>query len=290
MSDDGSLFNTGVRPYIDKWLLDEAAKTRDYGDYWSASSAGYCNRKLIFERLGVPHVESDDAARKQRVFTAGHLFHEWIQGIAKNAGVSLAQESELIDNNLMVKGHFDDLVMINLNESGTQAQLGDEIRGRHLILYDYKTRNSRNFDFAKRPSYFHKMQLMTYVYMLRHGAKPIDHNGNSVTIYGELKEARTLNIEKDTLRMIEVAYIYSEPIEKEVKDYWDKLNKAWDNYQLSGDLPPCTCGEQENGFMARDKWNPFFYEGQPCSKAWHDKWREQNDSVPKNTDLDVQTA
>ena len=44
-----SLFNSGVRPIIDDFLLEEAKKTRDYGEYWSASSAGYCMRKNIFD-------------------------------------------------------------------------------------------------------------------------------------------------------------------------------------------------------------------------------------------------
>lgn len=35
-----SLFDSGIRPLVDKYLADEAAKVRDYGDYWSASSAG----------------------------------------------------------------------------------------------------------------------------------------------------------------------------------------------------------------------------------------------------------
>src|SRR5436190_21471476 len=107
-----SLFDTGIRPAVDKWLLDKAAEKRDYGDYWSASSAGYCQRRVIFERLGVPKVESESDAREQRVFTSGHLFHDWIQGITKEAGLSIAQELELQDEKLMIRGHIDDLVLI----------------------------------------------------------------------------------------------------------------------------------------------------------------------------------
>ena len=280
---DGSLFNTGVRPAIDEWLLAESRKVRDYGDYWSASSAGYCWRKQIFGRLGVPKVETEDDARQQRVFTAGHLFHEWIQGITKQAGVSLAQETELQDESIMVRGHFDDLIQTRLNESGTHAQLGEEIRGRNIILYDYKTRNSKNFDFAKRPSYFHKMQLMTYVYVLR-------QQGLDGVELSNLKEARTLNIEKDTLRMIEVAYIYGEEIEKEVLAYWDGLNDAWREYNVTGKLPRCTCADKEGGFAAKERWNPYFYNNEPCSKDWHDKWREQHDAVSENTDANVSTT
>lgn len=152
-----SLFDTGVRPAIDEWLLNKAKEQRDYGDYWSASSAGYCQRKVIFERLGVPYVEKEDDARKQRLFTAGHLFHDWAQTITREAGLSIASEVELQDEDLMVRGHFDDLVLVD---------------GK-LILYDYKTANSRSFTYSKgRPmSYYHRYQLATYMLMLKKLAK-----------------------------------------------------------------------------------------------------------------------
>lgn len=246
------LFNTGVRPAIDDWLLQKSREVRDYGDYWSASSAGYCQRKVIFERLGVPHVEKEDDARKQRVFTAGHLFHDWIQGITKAAGISIAQELELQDEDLMVRGHFDDLVLVDGN----------------LILMDYKTRNSKNFNYAKRPSYFHRLQLGTYMYMLRNRKWA---QQNLMTIDPKVSEARILSIEKDTLRMAEVQYMWDNKLEKDVLNYWNSLNEHWKNKTL----PPCTCHEQENGFMAKEQWNAYFYEGKPCSLEWFKKHPEQ---------------
>ena len=62
MNDD-SLYRTGVRPAFDAYLVEKSKEVRDYGEYWSASSAGYCMRKNIFERLKVPHVETDSDAR-----------------------------------------------------------------------------------------------------------------------------------------------------------------------------------------------------------------------------------
>jgi len=260
-----SLFDTGIRPAVDDWLLKKAAEKRDYGSYWSASSAGYCHRKLIFERLGVPYVVKDDDARKQRLFTAGHLFHQWMQGITKEAGLSIAQEVELQDEDLKVRGHFDDLVLVE----------------DRLILYDFKTRNSKNFDYAKRPSHYHKMQLGTYMYMLRQ--KPIPAKP---TVYGEageihfkpidatsLTEARTLNISKDDLRMVEVQYPYSDSVEKEVLAYWTDLNASWGLYEAQGTLPDCTCADHENGFLAKQAWNPYWSDGQPCSIKLLEEWK-----------------
>lgn len=267
-----SLFNTGVRPIIDAHLMSEYEKKRDYGNYWSASSAGYCYRKLIFERLGVPEVNPDP--RKQRVFSSGHIFHNWIQELTRDAGISIAQEVELQDEDLMVRGHFDDLVLIKtedvvkvtnekLLEKG-QSPIGILTHSK-LILYDYKTRNSRSFNFAKQPMNTHKMQLGTYMYMLR---KQLYNFKNIPIADGSaLTEARTLNIEKDTLRMAEVQYLWSDELEKEIKDYWDGLNKWW----KSKKIPPCTC----EGFMASERYNPFFYDGEPCSAKWAAQWKKE---------------
>lgn len=186
-----SLFSTGIRPVIDQWLLNKAKEQRSYGDYWSASSGGYCMRRQIFERLGVPPIEKDSDARKQRVFTAGHIFHQWAQSITKEAGLSIAQELELQDEGLMIRGHIDDLVLVDSGRLTTDSPLtftddttftgtakrveannGEKTAvftpKQHLILYDYKTQNSRAFSY-KRPemSHYHKMQLGTYMYMLR---------------------------------------------------------------------------------------------------------------------------
>lgn len=289
-----SLFDTGLRPVVDKWLLDKSKEVRDYGDYWSASGAGYCQRKAIFERLGVPHVEKDSDARKQRVFTSGHLFHQWMQGITKEAGLSIAQELELQDEELMIRGHIDDLVLVE-DRSKAVAVFENDIKTDNpanvypdkLILYDYKTRNSKNFHFADNPSYFHKMQLGTYMYMLR--ANKVDWKAQKDKVSDiddmkprwelwsteDLKEARTLNIEKDTLRMSEVQYLWSDELEKEVVDYWTSLNEHW----KAKTLPKCTCADHENGFMSKPQWNPYYYADEPCSLEWYRQWKEANDKA-----------
>lgn len=177
----GDLFNTGIRPAVDAWLLKKAQETRNYGNYWSASLAGYCMRRQIFERLKVPYVTED--ARKTRVFAVGDVFHKWMQDITKEAGLSIAQELELQDEELMIRGHIDDLVLVeddyipswaehNLSQK-IKAQGGTVPKPKHLILYDYKTQNSRAFTYQKgRPmSYYHRSQLGTYMMMLKKLAK-----------------------------------------------------------------------------------------------------------------------
>lgn len=264
-----SIFETGIRPAIDEYLRKQAELKRDYGSYWSASSAGYCMRKQIFERLKVPPVTDD--ARKTRVFEVGDIFHEFMQRITKNAGLSIAQELELQDEDLMVRGHIDDLVLVpaTLGERVSDDGTRNDVILSHLILYDYKTQNSRAFSYQKdRPmSYYHKMQVGTYLYLMREGLGPnwvpvkpehVDLPVNRIT------EARILKISKDDLRMSEQQLLWSPELEQEVQNYWIALNTYWQDKTL----PKCTCADHEGGFLARKAYNPFYYNNEPCSTEW----------------------
>jgi len=263
-----NLFETGIRPAIDAYLLEESKKTRSYGDYWSASSAGYCMRKVIFERLGVPHVENDSDARKQRVFTSGHIFHSWIQELTKEAGLSIAQEVELIDDDIMVKGHFDDLVLVSEKPEYLMDMIDPKTATKpapkqHLILYDYKTQNSRAFSYKRdKMSHFHRLQLGTYMYIIRKTEHP------------ELTEARILKISKDDLRMSEEQLLWTADLEKDVVGYWSTINGYW----KAKTIPKCTCADYEGGFMSREQYNPYFYNGEPCSMEWYKKFKEEQDA------------
>lgn len=248
------LFKTGVRPFIDAHLDELSKERRDYNGYWSASSAGYCQRKNIMERLQIPFSTED--ARKQRVFSVGHIFHEWIQKITESAGVSVAQELELQDETFMIRGHIDDLVVVD---------------GK-LMLVDYKTQNSRAFTFQKgRPmSYYHLMQLGTYMYMLRNSPFSFAEAHLDTT---DLNEARIIKISKDDLRMSESQLLWTPQLQAAVENYWNSQNLAWDTYKATGALPACTCADHEGGFMAKEAYNPFYWAGEPCSQVWFELHR-----------------
>lgn len=270
------LFKTGIRPAVDAWLEEQSKEVRNYGEYWSASSAGYCLRKNIFERLGVPHIEKESDERKQRIFSSGKIFHEWIQRITKDAGLSIAQELELQDEELMIRGHVDDLILF---KEYTKAENGkyDGVN-EHLILYDYKTAHSRSFHYAKdRPiSYFHKMQVGTYMYMLRKGPKNVVMPKSAEfrgTGFMGVEESRVLKLSKDDLCMMEHQVFWSEELEKEVLGYWTTINRYWAEKKI----PPCTCKDQEGGFMANPKYNPYFMDGESCSIKYYQQWKEQNE-------------
>lgn len=283
-----SLFQTGIRPAVDNHLIKLALEKRDYGDYWSASSAGYCMRKLIFERLGVPYVETESDARKQRLFTAGHIFHEWIQGVTKEAGLSIAQELELQDEDIMVRGHIDDLVLIKGDfPEGDFSAVGEydfhhspDKEADHLILYDYKSASSMAFRYKKeKMSHYHRYQLGTYLYMLRkEAAKAGTENSNKWKYpIHNLSEARICLISKDDLRMAELQLMWTPDLEKEIVGYWKTLNGYWKNRKI----PKCTCADYEinsktkKGFMADPRYNPYYYENEPCSLAWYQKYKEE---------------
>lgn len=251
-----SMYESGVRQIIDDFLIEESKQVRDYGDYWSASSAGYCMRKTILERLGLPKLNED--ARKQRVFTSGHVFHNWIQELTKKAGISVAQEVELQDEELKIRGHFDDLVLID----------------DKLILYDYKTVNSRSFIWAKKNgntmSYFHRMQLGTYMMMARKEKNWILNDDKTSLDGTAITEARILKIEKDALMMGEQQLFWDDELARQIKDWWTLLNKYWNDKKM----PPCTCADQEGGFMAKEKWSPFYKYDEPCSLKYYAEWKE----------------
>lgn len=275
-----SLFDTGVIPAINDHIRAESEKVRDYGDYWSASSAGYCMRLVMMRRLGVPPVPEIDKESTQRVFSAGHVFHEWIQRITKDAGLSIASEVELQDEDLMIRGHFDDLVLIRFDENGeTPVRVGAEQRSQHLILYDYKTAHSKWFEYVKgRPvSHYNKMQLGTYMYMLRNNALVIAAKQHQPAVdLNDLTEARILKISKDDLRLYEHQVMYTPELEKEVVGYWRTLNGYWNKKTL----PKCTCLDVEGGFMGKRSkagkvYNDYFYNNEPCSIEWYNKWKKE---------------
>lgn len=83
----------------------------------------------------------------------------------------------------------------------------------------------------------------------------------------DLDEMRVLTIDKDALRMSEKQLFWTPELEERIKSYWTKLNDYWKKKEW----PPCTCADQEDGFMAGEKYNPYFYGGEPCSLEYYER-------------------
>lgn len=100
-----------------------------------------------------------------------------------------------------------------------------------------------------------------------------------------LTESRCIKISKDDLRMQEEQLLWNAGLEKSVYEYWSTLN----GYYKAKKIPKCTCALIEPnqktgvGFMASDKYNPYFFQGEPCSLVWYKIFKEgkTNDYIKK---------
>lgn len=288
-----TIYERGPIYFIDRFFDEK--KQDDYPDYWRGSSAGMCMRRVMFQRLGVPPAlysqeKRDEHSRKTRVFQAGHIFHEFLQRVTRDAGISLNQEIELRHNGLSVRGHYDDLLLIT----------------DRLILVDYKSQHSMSFHWAKkfkRPmSLYHRLQLGTYLYILQCIARgdkdavalSLDEHGEYTVDITEqihlelkakpLKEGRIVLVSKDDLSTRQEKLLWNPGLEKEVTQYWKSLEGYWVNKTI----PRCTCDETSRdpdqkptknnplglGWAATEKYNDFYYEGEPCSLKWYEMWRD----------------
>ena len=112
-----------------------------------------------------------------------------------------------------------------------------------------------------------------------------DITNEQLRVIANLDESRILILEKDTLRTREFVLKWTPDLEKEIVGYWRTLNGYWKNETL----PKCTCADYEKmstgpnkgvGFMAVEKWNPYFYNGEPCSLEYYKNWKEtQNQTL-----------
>ena len=133
---------------INQQLLKE--DDSEYPDYWRGSSAGYCMRYNIFKRLHIPEVPEtlEDKPRQIGTLRCGTAIHEVVQSLTKSAKLSVEQESELKSKEWDMVGHFDDLI---------KFPNGD------LVLVDYKTVNSKAFNYPLELKNTHRMQVGSYL-------------------------------------------------------------------------------------------------------------------------------
>lgn len=85
-----------------------------------------------------------------------------------------------------------------------------------------------------------------------------------------LSEARVYILEKDTLRGKEFEVHWDKELAMDVYQYWSTLNGYWNKNKL----PNCTCADFEGGFMAKQAYNDYWYNGEPCSMEWFKLWQE----------------
>ena len=85
-----------------------------------------------------------------------------------------------------------------------------------------------------------------------------------------MQEARILKIEKDALMMGEQQLMWTPDLEQDVVSFWRTLNGYWKKQTM----PKCTCADYESGFMAKEAYNGYYYNGEPCSLEYYKRWKE----------------
>lgn len=113
-------------------------------------------------------------------------------------------------------------------------------------------------------------------------------SNQQLELIASLNESRVVKLSKDDLRMEEEQLLWTAGLEKTVYEYWATLNGYW----KAKKIPKCTCAEIEPnqktglGFMASEKYNPFFFQGEPCSLAWYKIHKEgRTDEYIKKADI-----
>ena len=192
-----------IQLIIDNWLRKEEEEMKQEAKYFYASDLGYCERKTIYRRKNTPQTNPPDN-RGLRIFSVGHIFHEWVTDKILKNGILLAAEQEIINEKYNYKGRFDALVKADNKK----------------ILYDFKTQRSDSFHYLVReggPKKEHILQITSYATM------------------GNIKpdESRILYISKDDLLFAEYT-IKTELYEDEVREELKSLNQ----FLKEDTLPP----------------------------------------------------
>jgi CRISPR/Cas system-associated exonuclease Cas4 (RecB family) len=176
-----------------------------------------------WKRLGLAPSDQPDE-RTLRVFEVGHVFHNWLQDLLEDQGALAGREIRVEDLHRI--GHIDALVLTGKGP---------------LVLYDFKTVNSRKFSYlsAEGDRHYH-FQAATYALMLPLG----------------VGEIRLAYISKDDLRIREVP-VDLEALRDSVNEDWAILIEAWRAGQepeanpMDWECPYCgygsTCPQRHNG-------------------------------------------
>lgn len=225
---------------LNDWLRQETEKRKEKKiDAFHASSLGQCKRKQIYRRMNEPESNPPDD-RALRIFAVGDIFHEFMQKKAEEAGVLVAKEQSIKNEEYNYSGRYDALI---------------EKDGKKL-LYDFKTQHSQSFHYMQENGTGvdegKKLQIVSYAVM---GNLPVD-------------ECRLLFLSKDDLCMMEV------PVR--VKDYKDKviaelkeLNQFYKEKKIPDQIP-----EIENG---KANWQCTYcaFKDNCRGKNWEIKLKEK---------------
>lgn len=233
-----------IRHIIDLGLqAKRETKTPRTSNRWTAGSLGYCLRRQFLDRAGVP-VEED---LPLRTFWIGDLIHDGYQRMMYNAGILLAEELHLVDEDLDLSGYVDmiwggpipigllpheqhhkepwqDFLIRYRDEARTHWPEGLPVTGDELkSANDYSARKM----VSEGPSFHHLMQAASYGLIL-------DRDPSQFVT--QVERWRLSIIDKSDGKM--VVFEVREAHTQRALERVEKLNAYW----KARELPPCTCG------------------------------------------------
>ena len=168
-----------IQPIYDEYVKaqNEANREERYKgkeEYYHASGAGSCSRKLYFESVVVAEPTNSPSSDSYRKMRLGTIFHNEMEDCftthgtgtctGTGTGTTVHQEKEIILGKLGVRGYYD-LVLVTEDDE--------------VYLYDYKTMGSYpwKLKFGRNPVFTHtkmpqtniryELQLSTYGYAIK---------------------------------------------------------------------------------------------------------------------------
>lgn len=186
--------------YLDG-IIENTAQESDRALGFHASGLSYkeyCLRELYLGRLY--KVEGDPLdIRTMKIFSIGHLFHNWIQNRIKEGGVLVREEVPFFDEETEIRGRADAIIKV--------PSMGN-------VLLEFKTINARSF-FKLQKSYDpHQVQITLYHRFLKER-------------YNLADIGYIVYIEKQTGMMKAFECDYSVDIEDIIKETKEVKERLW---------------------------------------------------------------
>lgn len=164
-----------VGTIINDYLLEKQRSRSGGVKKFYPSSIGFCSRRIVYSMLGYPSPEIE--ARVLAVFENGHSFHHRIETLLEKAGVLIAPELSILDEELNISGRTD-AVIKNPNKDAykethnvilkdTEGNVVYEGPNNEVALVELKSINNKGFNRVRSqgPKEEHNQQLQLYMYL-----------------------------------------------------------------------------------------------------------------------------
>lgn len=191
-----------IQSLIDEALKTESGKERKRSGKFSPSQFGKCYRAQVWNRSGEPKTDEPEE-RVLRVFKAGNLFHNFVQGVIKEENPSIETEVMVSEDDIV---GFADIV------NGDSVT---DLKTVHSMAFHWMTKEG-DISESKKPNI---LQVAYYARML-----------------GK-KKFSLCYISKDDLCIQEYAFILNSKWDFELDHELAAIRMAWKLFTEKGILP-----------------------------------------------------